>query len=40
MKIVAGIAVVATYVVVSNIVFTVSGLIQPANYRKKTESGE
>ena len=40
MKIVAGIAAVVTYVVVSNIVFQVSGIIQPANYRKKTESGE
>ena len=40
MKIIAGIAAVAAYVVVSNIVFQVSGIIQPANYRKKTESGE
>ena len=40
MKIVAGIAAVVTYVVVSNVVFTISGIIQPANYRKKTESGE
>ena len=40
MKIVAGIAAVAAYVIVSNVAFTISGLIQPANYRKKTESEE
>ncbi len=40
MKIVAGICSVVTFYVVTEVVFTISGLIQPANYRKKTESGE
>ena len=40
MKIVAGIAAVAAFVIVSNVAFTISEIMQPANYRKKTESGE
>ncbi len=40
MKIVAGICSVVTFYVVAEVVFTISGLIQPANYRKKTESEE